>query len=91
VSYWNTNTHDGGKADEARRCFQKLAIDLGNAWGCYHKGEGSCFCTLDSSFILNKRGTFNDALNQLRSSTNNFESVDAERYEGAMYLSYTCK
>ncbi|CAF2122831.1 unnamed protein product [Rotaria magnacalcarata] len=82
------NTHRSNAMQDAKRCVDKLPSVAGLAWGCVNAQSGYCKCTVDTSYQNNWSGTFSEARNNLFHGCSN--SIEAERYEGNMYLTYTC-
>jgi len=90
VSYSNNNMNNGGiNAGHVGDCFRSLPAKT-DGHGCQTNTVGICSCTRDSSWIWSYMQTYREAIQNLRRDSNEFNSVEAERYEGNMYLSYTC-
>ena len=89
----NLNNNEYRKVD---KCFWMLRKILRRSnsnnvpWGCFKAEVGKCRCSADSSYIWSYMQTFEEALGNLRKNTENFKSVEAETWEGNMYISYTC-
>lgn len=72
------------------KCFFRLWNGIHLKWGCRTLVEGSCQCTVDSSFIFNWSRTFNEARQRLHQQCQGFSNTIMERYEGDMYLTAIC-
>lgn len=86
VTYCNTRQTDS--IQDARNCVNKLPYVTGLAWGCVNAEYGNCKCTVDTSYQNDWTNTFTGAENNLFNECSN--SIEAERYEGNMHLTYTC-
>ncbi|CAF4039001.1 unnamed protein product, partial [Adineta steineri] len=82
------NTRNSNSIQDAMSCINKLPFVTGLAWGCVNAQFGKCKCTADTSYQNDWAHTFSEAKNNLFKGCSN--SIEAERYEGNMYLTYTC-
>jgi hypothetical protein len=82
------NTRHSSSIQDAKNCINKLPSITGLAWGCVNAQSGNCRCTVDTSYQNDWGQTFSEAKNNLFNGCSN--SIEAERYEGNMYLTYTC-
>ncbi|CAF1061578.1 unnamed protein product [Adineta steineri] len=73
---------------DAMSCINKLPSVTGLAWGWVNTQSGKCKCTADTSYQDDWAHTFSEAKNNLFKGCSN--SIEAERYEGNMYLTCTC-
>jgi hypothetical protein len=73
---------------DAQNCVNKLPYVTRLPWGCVTAQSGGCKCTVDTPYANNWSGTFSEATANLFQGCPN--SIEAERYEGSMYLTYTC-
>ncbi|CAF1342552.1 unnamed protein product [Adineta steineri] len=82
------NTRKVNSMQDAVSCINRLPSVTGLAWGCVNAQSRKCKCTVDTSYQNDWAHTFSEAKNNLFKGCSN--SIEAERYEGNMYLTYTC-
>ena len=78
-------------ASEVGPCFDYLIKHTANSYGCFiAENQPHCTCSMDSPFIHSYPETFQEARDALCRDTNTFQSIEAERWEGNMYVTYKC-
>ena len=87
---YGQRTGNAARERNVQRCFDRLRDLNAGPWGCHTLTEGSCRCTVDSSYIWNWYQTFGEARQNLYQQCGGFTNSIMERYEGKMYLTATC-
>jgi hypothetical protein len=88
MTYWNTDMSNA-HASDAAICLQQLRYHS-HGYVCHTETYRNCRCTLHNPFTSHDGEVFDAAYDNLRESTNNFWSIEAERHELNLYLTYTC-